>query len=205
MEFEVSVPKSIENMQLPSPELVTFYSNLENRVLWLDSTVDEMWLEFEKQILEWNREDKGKSVNKRKPIKLMFYSYGGDLSVNHSFIDVIQQSKTPIWGINMGQACSAACFIFLACDRRIAMPRSTFLIHQGGVDGGFSGTYEQVIAAIVEYQREIEELSEYVISRTKITKEDMDEKFNSEWYLTADEAVKYGVADEILSDIDEIL
>ena len=33
-EINVSIPKSIENMQLPNPELLTYYRNLENRVLW---------------------------------------------------------------------------------------------------------------------------------------------------------------------------
>ena len=85
------------------------------------------------------------------------------------------------------------------------MPRSSFLIHQGGVDGGFSGTYEQVVAAIMEYQRQVEELGEYLLQHTKITQEMLDEKFASEWYLTANEAVELGVADQIINNIDEIL
>jgi ATP-dependent protease ClpP protease subunit len=85
------------------------------------------------------------------------------------------------------------------------MPRSSFLIHQGGVDGGFSGTYEQVVASIMEYQRQVEELGAYLIEYTDIDKEMLDEKFASEWYLTASEAVELGVADKIIDDIDEIL
>lgn len=164
-----------------------------------------MWLEYEKQIIEWNREDKDIPVESRKPIKLMFFSYGGQIDINYSFIDLIQQSKTPIWGINMGQACSAACFIFIACHKRFTMPRSSFLIHQGGVDGGFSGTYEQVVASIMEYQRQVEELGAYLIEYTKIDQEMLNERFASEWYLTASEAIELGVADKIIDDIDEIL
>jgi ATP-dependent protease ClpP protease subunit len=85
------------------------------------------------------------------------------------------------------------------------MPRSSFLIHQGGVDGGFSGTYEQVVAAIMEYQRQIDELGEYLLKYTNITEEILEEKFASEWYLTANEAVEFGVADQVINDIDEIL
>lgn len=203
--MKIMIPNDLENMQLPSPELLTYYKNLEHRVIWLDSSVDDMWLEYEKQIIEWNREDKKIPVEKRKPIKLMFFSYGGQIDINYSFIDLIQKSKTPIWGINMGQACSAACFIFIACHKRLAMPRSSYLIHQGGVDGGFSGTYEQVVAAIMEYQRQVEELGEYLLAHTKITQEMLDEKFASEWYLTAEDAVELGVADKIIDNIDEIL
>ena len=203
--LKIAIPQSLENLQLPSPELLTYYKNIDNRVIWLDSTVDDMWLEYEKQIIEWNREDKDVPIEERKPIKLMFFSYGGQIDINYSFIDLIQKSKTPIWGINMGQACSAACFIFIACHKRFAMPRSSYLIHQGGVDGGFSGTYEQVCAAIMEYQRQMDELGAYLIQFTDITQEMLDERFATEWYLTAGEAVKFGVADKIVEDIDEIL
>jgi ATP-dependent Clp protease protease subunit len=203
--MKIMIPQNLENMQLPSPELLTYYKNLDHRVIWLDSTVDDMWLEYEKQILEWNREDKDTPIKKRKPIKLMFFSYGGQIDINYSFIDLIQQSKTPIWGINMGQACSAACFIFIACHKRFTMPRSSFLIHQGGVDGGFSGTYEQVVASIMEYQRQVEELGAYLIEYTKIDQEMLNERFASEWYLTANESIELGVADKIIDDIDEIL
>ena len=203
--MQIMIPQGLENMQLPSPELLTYYKNLEHRVIWLDSNVDDMWLEYEKQIIEWNREDKNIAVEDRKPIKLMFFSYGGQIDINYSFIDLIQQSKTPVWGVNMGQACSAACFIFIACHKRFTMPRSSFLIHQGGVDGGFSGTYEQVVAAITEYQRQIDELADYLLQHTDITEEVLEEKFASEWYLTAQEAVEFGVADQIITDIDEIL
>jgi ATP-dependent Clp protease protease subunit len=203
--MQIMIPQGLENMQLPSPELLIYYKNLEHRVIWLDSNVDDMWLEYEKQIIEWNREDKNIAVKDRKPIKLMFFSYGGQIDINYSFIDLIQRSKTPVWGINMGQACSAACFIFIACHKRLTMPRSSFLIHQGGVDGGFSGTYEQVMAAISEYQRQIDELADYLLQHTDITEEVLEEKFASEWYLTAQEAVEFGVADQIITDIDEIL
>lgn len=201
----IGIPESVANYQLPDPELLTYYKNIDNRVIWLDTGVDDMWLEYEKQIIEWNREDVGLSVEERKPIKLMFFSYGGQIDINYSFIDLIQKSKTPIWGVNMGQACSAACFIFIACHKRFAMPRSSYLIHQGGVEGGFSGTYEQVVAAIMEYQRQIEELGQYLLQYTNITEEMLNEKFDSEWYLTAEEAIKLGVADKIVDDIDDIL
>lgn len=201
----IGIPESVANYQLPDPELLIYYKNIDNRVIWLDTGVDDMWLEYEKQIIEWNREDIGLSIEERKPIKLMFFSYGGQIDINYSFIDLIQKSKTPVWGVNMGQACSAACFIFIACHKRFAMPRSSYLIHQGGVEGGFSGTYEQVIAAIMEYQRQIKELGEYLLQYTNITEDMLNEKFDSEWYLTAEEAVKLGVADEIVNDIDDIL
>ena len=45
-EIRIAIPQEVQNLQLPSPELITFYRNLENRVLWLDSDVNDYWLEF---------------------------------------------------------------------------------------------------------------------------------------------------------------
>ena len=53
-------------------------------------------------ILKWNKEDEGKPIEERQPIKLMFFSPGGDLDINYTIIDVIHLSKTPIIGINIG-------------------------------------------------------------------------------------------------------
>lgn len=203
-EINIAIPSNIENMQLPSPELLTYYRNLENRVLWLDSDVDENWLEFSRKIIEWNREDKKIAVEKRKPIKLMFFSYGGSLDVNNALIDTIKLSKTPIYGINIGQACSAGCFIYLACHKRFAFPNATFLIHQGGGDG-FSGTYAQVIAAVTEYQRKIEELELYLKENTNIPDDILEENITTEWFLNADEALQYGICDKIVENLDEVL
>lgn len=196
-----------ENLQLPDPALATYYKNFNNRILWLDSNVDETWLEYEKVILLWNKEDMESNipVEERIPIKLFIYSYGGSLDINYSFIDIIETSTTPIIGINMGQACSAACFIYLACKTRYTFPHSAFLIHQGGVDGGFSGTYEQVVAAIMEYQRQMDVLAKYIMAHTNITQEEMDENFSSDWYLSAEEAVEKGVAHKIITSLEEII
>lgn len=200
----ISIPPSVENLQLPAPELVTYYQNLQNRTLWLDTEVDETWLEFIRNIIQWNEEDKGKPTEERRPIKLMLFSYGGNLDINNAFIDVIRSSKTPVWAINVGQACSAACFISIAAHRRLALPNATYLIHQGGGDN-FSGTYQQLMSALLEYQRKIEELEIYLKETTKIPEELLEERITTEWFISAKEAVEFGICDEIISDLDLIL
>ena len=95
----LNIPKSISNLQLPDPELATYYKDLDNRILWIDDEINEYSLEYARLILRWNDEDKKKKPEKRKPIKLLFFSPGGDLDVNNTLIDVISLSKTPIWGI----------------------------------------------------------------------------------------------------------
>lgn len=203
--LDIAIPKNLETMQLPAPELLQFYRNYENRILWIDSEISEMTLEYAKMIMQWNLEDKlnNIAIEDRKPIKIVFFSPGGDLEVNNCLIDTIALSQTKIIGINAGIAASAGCFIYLSCHERVTFPRAQFLIHQGA--GTFSGTYDIVVAAIMNYQREIEELGRFVLARTNIPEDVFNENFATDWYLDAKEAVEYGVASRIIESLDEIL
>lgn len=200
--LDIAIPKSVENLQLPDAALITYYKNLENRILWLDSEVDDYFLEYGKYILQWNQEDAGKPVEERKPIRLLFFSPGGSLDINNAMIDIIKQSKTKVIGINMGIAQSAGAFIYLACHERLTMPKAGFLLHRG--QGGFQGSYDEIICQVMEYQRQMEELEAYVLENTNIDEETFASNFGTEWFIPAKEAVEYGIAHKIITDIDEI-
>lgn len=197
-----SAGTSVDNLSLPDPSLVSFYNNLDNRTLWIDDQIDGVTLELEKFIMAWNREDYGKPVKDRVPITLLFMSPGGDLEINNSLVDTITLSKTPVIGVNCGQAASAACFIFLACHKRYSFPNATFLIHRGS--SSMSGSYDEVVAAILNYQAQIERLGEYILSRTKIDEDEFEENFSTDWYIDAKDAVEKGLCDKIIKSLDEI-
>ena len=201
--LNILIPNDLEDMHLPSPELLTYYKNLEHRILWLDTDVDELFLEFGKHILMWNQEDVGKTAAERTPIKLLFFSPGGSLHINNAMVDIIKMSKTKIIGVNMGVSYSAGCFIYLACHERLAMPSATYLIHKGEAE--FHGTYDEIASQSDEYTRQIDDLEAYIMQNTKITQDVLDEKFGTEWYITASEAVELGICDKIITDIDQLL
>ena len=202
--LNIAIPKDAENLQLPDPTLLQFYKNYENRILWIDDEITEYTLEFAKMIMQWNIDDDKAGIKQedRKPIKIVFFSPGGDLEVNNFLVDTITLSKTPVIGVNAGMAASSGCFIYLSCHKRYTFPTAEFLIHQGA--GTFSGTYDIVVSAIMNYQRQIEELGKFVLSRTKIPEDVFNENFTTDWYLSAKEAVEYGVADKIVTSFDEI-
>ena len=203
--LNIAIPQNAENLQLPDPSLLQFYKNYENRIIWIDDEITTMTLEYAKMIMQWNFDDKQNNIpiEERVPIKVVFFSPGGDLEVNNCLVDTIQLSTTPVIGINVGMAASSGCFIYLACHKRYTFPTAEFLIHKGA--GQFAGTYNDVVAAILNYQRQIEELGKFVLSRTKIPKDTFYENFENDWYLSANEAVEYGVADGIIKSLDDIL
>lgn len=203
--LDIAIPQNVENLQLPDPSLLQFYRNYENRILWIDDEITTMTLEYAKMIMQWNFDDKANDVpiKERVPIKVIFFSPGGDLEVNNCLVDTIQLSKTPVIGVNVGMAASSGCFIYLACHKRYTFPTAEFLLHKGA--GQFSGTYDVVISAIMNYQRQIEELGNFVLSHTNIPEEIFEENFATDWYLSAKEAIEYGVADKIITSLDEII
>ena len=56
MEYaNVFLPKTLENLALPDPQLVNYYNDLENRSFWVDGEVDSFLNELIKYIIQWNR------------------------------------------------------------------------------------------------------------------------------------------------------
>lgn len=201
--ISIELPTNLENMNLPDPALVTYYRNLDNRVIWLDTDVDNFTLEFSRMIMLWNFEDKGIEPDKRKPIKLCIASYGGDLDINNSLVSLIKLSKTPIYSYNMGFACSSAAFISMACHKRYAMPGSYYLLHKGY--GGFQGTFDQVASEMEEYARKMQELAKFISEHSKIDEETLDQFLGTEWYIDCKTALELGVCDAIIDNIDDIV
>lgn len=197
--LNITIPKSVENLQLPDPTLLFYYQNLEKRIFWLDEEVSDYTLDLIKYIIKWNEEDDKLIPEERQPIKIFFFSPGGDLEVNNSLIDTIQLSLTPIWGINMGKSYSAAAYIFLACHKRFTLPRAQLLLHQGS--GTFSGTYQELLPQVMAYQQQIEDLATFVASRTKYSEDEIAENITSDWYISVDEGLEKGIYHEVIEDM----
>ena len=166
MDFELSpifIPEDLSNLKLPTPELVTFYQSLDNRVLWLDDEIGDQLLEFSKYIIRWNMEDDRAEIpiENRKPIKILIFSPGGSLYACNHFVDIIEMSRTPVWGINVGMAMSAAFFIQLSCHKRMCTKNSVALIHQGST--GISGNAADVISSAKSYEQQLNRLKDRVL------------------------------------------
>lgn len=186
---------------MADPSQFSWWKDYTDRVLWLGN-IDVTTIDHEKIILQWNRDDAGIPVEERKPIKLFIFSPGGSVSVEQSFIDVLLSSRTPVIGVNMGMADSAAFDIYLACTYRYTLPHSEFLIHKGSASMG--GTYGQLESGMENYRQQIDRLGDFVVSRTNIPKSLFDANYGKEWYLNADEAIKYGIAHKIITDVDSL-
>lgn len=199
----LTIPSQIENLQLPDPDLLSYYKDLEKRHIWLEEEINEDTLEIIRKIIEWNREDLNKEIADRVPIKLFFFSPGGDIDVNYALIDTIRMSKVPVYGVNIGRCCSAAAYIYLSCHKRYVLPHSYFIFHQGS--GRFEGSYAEIASQIEDYQSQVAELAIFMKDRTLYTEEEITDNIVTEWYVRKDEALEKGICHEIVTDISVLL
>lgn len=203
--LDILLPKELENFKLPSPELLDLYADRKNRVIYVDYDIDESLLrDVGRQIIEYNRIDKGKPVEERAPIVILINSGGGCLDSTYATIAIMETSKTPIITVNMNCAYSAAGLILMAGHKRYCMPRSQVLIHSGSAQG-ISGNYEDIQESTKSYKKMIEEMREFIVSKTKIDKSLMKKNQSKDWYLPTSEQIELGVVDEVVTDLDSIL
>jgi ATP-dependent Clp protease protease subunit len=201
--LDIVIPEEIEDVKLPSPELVKYYKDYDNRNIAIDYDIDESLFEVTKQILEYNRQDKDISTDKRKPINIYVMSYGGELYQAYALISTMLASKTPIRTINMGVAMSAGLLILLAGHERYAMKYSTAMIHSGS--GGAQGTYEQMEEQQKNYKKLVDMMRDYILERTNIDTKLFNRQKSKDWYLNDKEQVELGIVSKIIDNLDEII
>lgn len=192
----------VENYQLPDPALMAYYNDLEHRVIWIDDEITSSTYDVAQYIIRINREDKNVPEKQRQPIRIYFNSPGGDLDVADALCSIISLSKTPVYGYALGLVASAASLIYLACHKRYALQTAYWIFHKGSAN--MSGDYNTIATAMEDYQRQIKRLVNYYIENTKYPSEVIEDKIKTDWYIHTDEALEYGIAHELLVDIDTL-
>ena len=186
---------------------IFYLKDLKQRKLFLNVDIEQMSVsEIVKHIMQFNKEDKGIEVNKRQPIILYVTSNGGEVDSGFELIDIIRNSKTPVYTVNLGYQYSMGFLIGLAGHKRFATPNAKFLMHDGSNFVYNSGAKAQ---DQMEFQKKVEErIKQYIISRTNLSSDEYDSKLRVEGYLFAHEAKEKGFVDFIIGedcDIDEVI
>lgn len=200
-----TIPESLlKDNTLPDPMELNYWEARKNRTFYIDFEVDDDYqlLEIAKTIINMNVAEKDTPTENLKPIYLWIMSYGGDLEQANFFCDLVETSRIPIVTVAMGAAMSAAFLIFLAGKRRYAFKHSQLLIHSGS--GQLTGTAEQIKEAQLNYNRQIENMKDYILARTTIDAKTFNKNKTKDWYLTADELVKYHIVDKLVESFDDI-
>ena len=138
------------------------------------------------------------SENPEGPINLYLNSPGGSVTAMLAVYDTMQFVRSPVGTTCIGQAASSAAVLLAAggAGRRMVLPHSRVVLHQPS--GGGQGTLPDLALQAKEIVRLRAEM-ELILSRhTGQAVERLREDTDRDLILTADQAVAYGIADEVL-------
>lgn len=182
-------------------QLIDYYQSFNDRNLLIGEIGYEISVAVDSIIRFWNKVDEEENipVEKRKPIKIYIQSPGGLLTATFTMIDAIKLSKTPVYTIAIGETYSGGFFTFLAGHKKFAYPHASFLYHEGATTNGGDANKFRNFAKFYEVQ--LEQLRQVVLNNSSISEEEYEKHIKDDWWLTAEEAVKYGIADEILTEL----
>ena len=152
-------------------------------------------------------------IKSDKPITIHMHSVGGEWSDGMAIYDAISMSRSYITIIAYGQAESMSSIIFQAADKRLITANTYFMSHYGST--GANGEYLSV-QNWVKYEKRICDIMIDIYAQSCIGGAYFKEKYGSnpdiekvktyllrklksgDWYISAEDAVYYGFADEII-------
>lgn len=142
------------------------------------------------------------SLDPERAIQIYINSPGGSFTALTAIYDTIRYIKPDVQTVCLGQAASAAAVLLAAGTKgkRLALPNSRILIHQPATEGGYGQSSDLEIQAR-EILR-IRSLMEEMLARdTGQPVEKISKDIERDKYLTAQEALEYGIVDDILTSL----
>jgi len=147
-------------------------------------------------------------LDPKRPILIHMKTNGGDWNEGMAIYDAIRHTPNPVTILNYTHARSMSSIILQAADRRIMMPHSTFMFHEGTM--GVSGTWKSVVSAVEFAKGDNEEMLDIYVGRmkesgkyAKRSKADIKKMMQGlmnrkeEVYMLAKLTVEWGLADGI--------
>jgi ATP-dependent Clp protease, protease subunit len=148
------------------------------------------------QLLFLDREDSERDIS--------FYinSPGGEISAGLAIYDTMQLIQAPVSTIAVGLAASMGTILLTAGTkgRRYTLPHATIHVHQplGGVQG--QATDIEIAAKEILKKRDL--LNDILRRHTEMTQDQIDRITDRDFYMTAEEAIQYGIVDKILEPVE---
>jgi ATP-dependent Clp protease, protease subunit len=188
------VPVVVEQTSRGERSFDIYSRLLKERIVFLGTPIDDAVGNLVMaQLLHLESEDPDKDIN------LYVNSPGGDITSLFAIYDTIQYIKPDVSTICMGQAASAAAVLVLAGTKgkRYALPHSRILLHQP--HGGAQGQAVDIEIQAKEIIRYRQLLDQLIAQHTGQQLEKVSKDTDRDFILTAEEAVEYGVVDEVIT------
>jgi ATP-dependent Clp protease, protease subunit len=144
-------------------------------------------------------------MDAERDIEIYINSPGGSFTALTAIYDTMRYIKPDVRTVCLGQAASAAAVILAAGTKgkRLALPNSRILIHQPATEGGYGQSSDIEIQA-KEILRIRSLMEEMLATDTGKAPEEVSRDIERDKYLTAEQALEYGIIDEVLTSLKAI-
>ena len=189
------VPYVIEQTSKGERSYDIFSRLLKDRIIFLSEDVNSASASLVvAQLLFLESEDPDKEIS------LYINSPGGSITDGMAIVDTINYIKCPVSTICVGMAASMGAVLLAsgAKGKRFATPNAEILIHQPLISGGLSGQTTEIKIHADHMVRTREKLNKLLSERTGQSLERIEQDTERDNYMTAQEALEYGLIDGIL-------
>ena len=167
---------------------------LKQRIIFINSQIEDHLASLVvAQLLYLEAEDPDKDIS------LYINSPGGVVSAGLAIYDTMNYIKPDVSTICIGQAASMGAILLTAGTKgkRIALPNSRIMIHQPW--GGAQGQASDIMIAAEEIKKTRETLNKILSETTGRTLKKIEKDTDRNYFLSAEESLKYGLIDKIYS------
>ena len=188
------VPIVVEQTGMGERSYDIYSRLLKDRIVFLDGEISDLNADLVvAQLLFLDGQDTEKDIN------LYINSPGGSVTAGLAIYDTIQHVKSNVQTICLGQAASMAALILTAgtAGKRMVLPSSRVLIHQPW--GGAQGQARDIGIQSREIIRLKKMTINYFAKHTGKSIEQIASDMERDLYMSAEDAVEYGIADSILT------
>jgi ATP-dependent Clp protease protease subunit len=132
------------------------------------------------------------------PITLLVSSPGGHVESGDAIFDMIRFVRAPVTTVGSGWVASAGCHVFLAPpkERRVCLPNTRFMIHQPA--GGAGGQATDIAIQAKEILRTRERIAKVIATQTGKSVSAVLSDMERDFWMSADEAVTYGIVSRVI-------
>ena len=188
------VPYVIESTSRGERSYDIYSRLLKERIIFLGEEVNEVTASLVvAQLLFLESEDPTKDIN------LYINSPGGSVTAGMAIYDTMNYIKCDVSTVCMGMAASMGAFLLAggAKGKRFALPNAEVMIHQPS--GGAQGQATEIRIVAEQILRTKKKLNEILDTNTGQPLEVIERDTERDNYMTAEEAVKYGLIDAVIS------
>lgn len=188
------IPTVLEQSSKGERSFDIYSKLLKERIIFIDDEINEITTSLVVAQLIFLA-----SQDKEKDISLYINSPGGMVTGGLAIYDTIQFIESKVSTICIGQAASMGALLLASGTKgkRYALPNSRIMIHQPL--GGAQGQATDIEIQSKEILRLKKTLNEILVKHTGQTLKQIEKDTDRDYFMTAEDAVKYGLIDEVIN------